>query len=283
MRAAVAELSIDRRRLLALSYFEGMPVREAARRLRWHASKAQRAHEGAKRQLQELLGVQSSDELAIGLAAFLSLATERPVALRFSAGVEAATETAARSAAALWMRTQELARRFLSAGGAEPASAALGGNAGRAAGVCAAATLACLASGVVGPGVGGLVGGGRGAAPRAPRTAATSHRAPPAASAAALSSAAKPEPTPLASAPASNGSTPHPKHSASTAAARSRRATHTAAAALGVESAAGPAETSSAPAPETSAPSPSSTTVSNPVRLLPKSQPSNSDREVRHR
>lgn len=76
VREAVADLSADQRRILALSYFEGLTVREAGRQLRWHSSKAQRAHEGAKRKLHKLLGVSSSDDLAIevGLAAYLSVA-----------------------------------------------------------------------------------------------------------------------------------------------------------------------------------------------------------------
>jgi RNA polymerase sigma factor (sigma-70 family) len=76
VRDAVKELPIRQRRLLALSYFEGLTVREAARQLHWHSSKAQRAHEGAKRRLHDLLGVSSSDklEVEIGLAAYLSLA-----------------------------------------------------------------------------------------------------------------------------------------------------------------------------------------------------------------
>lgn len=75
VREAVDHLSVDQRRLLALSYFEGLTVREAGRALQWHASKAQRAHESAKRKLQDLLGVTSSDDLAaeIGLAAYVSL------------------------------------------------------------------------------------------------------------------------------------------------------------------------------------------------------------------
>ncbi len=73
---AVEQLSVDQRRVLALSYFEGFTVREAGRRLRWHPSKAQRAHEGAKRRLHQLLDVRSADELEIeiGLAAYVSLA-----------------------------------------------------------------------------------------------------------------------------------------------------------------------------------------------------------------
>lgn len=75
VREAVDQLSVDQRRLLALSYFEGLTVREAGRALQWHSSKAQRAHEGARRKLHDLLGVTSSDDLAveIGLAAYVSL------------------------------------------------------------------------------------------------------------------------------------------------------------------------------------------------------------------
>ncbi len=145
--AAVEELSADQRRLLALAYFEGMPVREAGRQLGWHASKAQRAHEGARRRLHELLGVESSDELVIGLAAYLSLARAGTSRLHLPAGFEPAADAVGRGAAHLWARAQELARRFLVGGGGEPTSAAVGGNAGRAAGVCAAAALACLALG----------------------------------------------------------------------------------------------------------------------------------------
>jgi RNA polymerase sigma factor (sigma-70 family) len=75
VREAVERLPDHQRRLLALSYFEGESVREAARRLGWTASKAQRAHETARRRLHRLLDVEWSDELAIevGLATFLSV------------------------------------------------------------------------------------------------------------------------------------------------------------------------------------------------------------------
>jgi RNA polymerase sigma factor (sigma-70 family) len=106
VRAAVAELSADRRRILALSYFEGFSVRQAGERLRWHPSKAQRAHEGAKRQLHELLGVGAADQLEveIGLAAYLSLATGASAAGRFPAAhalLERGTQKAAEGLAAL--------------------------------------------------------------------------------------------------------------------------------------------------------------------------------------
>jgi RNA polymerase sigma factor (sigma-70 family) len=165
VREAVAELSEEQRRLIALTYFEEMAVREAARYLDWHPSKAQRCHEAALRRLHEVLGVQSSDELVgeIGLAAWLSLASSGS-AVHLPAGIEAALEQAGHGAAGIWARTQELARRFLLGGGGEPASAAAVGGAARAAGVCASAVaVACFASGVIGPGIGGvgLLGAGQ--------------------------------------------------------------------------------------------------------------------------
>jgi RNA polymerase sigma factor (sigma-70 family) len=77
VREAVNQLPVSQRRVLWLSYFDKFTVREAGRYLNWHSSKAQRAHEGAKRRLRELLDVGSADELAIvGLAAYISVAVE---------------------------------------------------------------------------------------------------------------------------------------------------------------------------------------------------------------
>jgi len=106
VRAAIGELSVDRRRILALSYFEGFSVRQAGERLHWHPSKAQRAHEGAKRQLHELLGVGTADQLEveIGLAAYLSLTTGALGAGRFPAVralVERGTQKAVEGLAAV--------------------------------------------------------------------------------------------------------------------------------------------------------------------------------------
>jgi RNA polymerase sigma factor (sigma-70 family) len=74
VREAVEQLPEYQRELLSVSYFEGISVREAARKLDWTPSKAQRAHEAAQRGLHRLLGVETSDqlEIAAGLAAFLS-------------------------------------------------------------------------------------------------------------------------------------------------------------------------------------------------------------------
>lgn len=157
---AVAQLSEDERRFLAHAYFEGIAVREVARQLGWHPSKAQRFHESARRRLHELLGVDSVDDLVveIGVAAYVSIAAERSSGLQVRAGGEAVLDLAARGASEVWARAQELARRLPLGGSAEPSTAAvLGGTAGRAAGVCATAAAACLAAtGVVGPGIGGV-------------------------------------------------------------------------------------------------------------------------------
>lgn len=182
VQEAVDQLSEPERRLLELAYFEGLAVREAARHLHWHPSKAQRCHEAARRRLHELLGVDSLDELEldIGLAAFLSLIGAGSTT-HLPTGIEAAIEATGRGASYAWARAQDLARRLPLGGGAESSTAALGSSAGRAAGVCATAALACLASGVVGPGVGGVISGGGGASAPAPkqRNAADMPRAAP--------------------------------------------------------------------------------------------------------
>lgn len=102
VREAVDQLSVDQRRLLALSYFEGLTVREAGRALQWHASKAQRAHEGARRKLHDLLGVTSSDDLAveIGLAAYVSLTAGATTGNLLERAARKSTETLALGQAA---------------------------------------------------------------------------------------------------------------------------------------------------------------------------------------
>jgi RNA polymerase sigma factor (sigma-70 family) len=267
VQAAVDQLSIQEQRLLELAYFEGMAVREAARELHWHPSKAQRCHEAARKHLHQLLGVDSLDELEIivGLAAYISLA-EKASAPHLPTGVEAVAETISRGIGHGWSRAQDLARRFPFGGGAEPsATAALGGSAGRAAGVCATAVLACLASGVVGPGVGGvnLIDGGGGASAPAPkqRNVADTPRIAP------LTPRANPAPSPpeVKSRPAS-GTKQRNGGSSTSSAEHTMHATE-AVASQSLESAAGASETSSAPVESApvaeSSPSPSSSASSS--------------------
>jgi RNA polymerase sigma factor (sigma-70 family) len=157
---AVEQLSADERRLLALSYFEGFSVRESGRLLRWHSSRAQRTHERARERLHEVLGVGSSDELeiAVGLASYLSLAPGPSWEPRLPGGVEAMLDTAGRAAHDALGRAQDLARRVLSGGAADPSGAPVAAGAVRTAGACGAAALACVAAGVVGVGEGGPIG-----------------------------------------------------------------------------------------------------------------------------
>lgn len=166
---AVKSLSVDQRRLLALSYFEGFPVREAARRLHWHPSKAQRAHEGARRRLHELLGARSADELAleVGLAAYLSLAARASRGGRLP-GIHAALERAgqrtAEGAAAL---KQQAATAYYRAVDPTPLAAARPGTVASVLASCVAigggATTYCLEQGV------NPIGAARGLIASAPR------------------------------------------------------------------------------------------------------------------
>jgi RNA polymerase sigma factor (sigma-70 family) len=277
IHAAVEQLPADEQRLLELAYFEEMPVREAARQLDWHPSKAQRCHEAARRRLHELLGVESLDELEVdvGLAAYVSIAGAGSSSLHFP-DLGAIAEAVERGAAHGWARAQDLARRLPFGGSAEPSvTATLGGSAGRAAGVCATAALACFASGVVGPGVGGInliSGNDHG------RQGATAQNVAPARprGLAAIAQPTPPEPPARTSAgePRSEGrgraDQPAPQ------ATRERRAQQ-AVRSQSLESAAGPpeeaastpvesapvAETSSPPTSAPSAPAPSPTKVAN--------------------
>lgn len=268
VQEAVDQLTVEERRLLELAYFEGMAVREAARELHWHPSKAQRCHEAARKHLHQLLGVDSLDELEIivGLAAYISLA-ERVSAPHLPAGVEAVAEAVSRGIGHGWARAQDLARRLPFGGGAEPsATAALGSSAGRAAGVCATAALACLASGVVGPGVGGvnLIGGGESAPPAKQRRVADTPRVAPLTP---RSSPTTPEPEPKSQRSSGDGekrsgsgtataSEEHTKHATEAVASQSLES-----AASGSEASSTPVE--SAPVAESSPPSESSASSSS--------------------
>lgn len=254
VQEAVDQLTVEEQRLLELAYFEGMAVREAARELHWHPSKAQRCHEAARKHLHQLLGVDSLDELEIivGLAAYISVA-EKGSAPHLPAGVEAVAETVSRAVSHGWARAQDLARRLpFGGGGAEPsATAAIGGSAGRAVGVCATAALACLASGVVGPGVGGMIGGGGESSPPAkqrrvadtPRVAPLTPRSNP--------TPPTPEPKSQNSTGASSGGTKRGGSGTPTASEEHTKRATQAVESQSLESAAGGSEASSAPVEST--------------------------------
>jgi RNA polymerase sigma factor (sigma-70 family) len=172
IREAVAKLDDDQRRVIALTFFEDMSVREAARHLGCSASSVQHRRETALRTLRRFLPVRSGDELAvdIGMAAWLAIAADRS-GLHLPAGFEAVIDKAGHGATGFWGRVQDLARRF-GGGGGEAAGAVASSGAGRAAGVCVTGlAVVCVGagtSGLVGPGIGAIGGGDHHSSPPPP-------------------------------------------------------------------------------------------------------------------
>jgi RNA polymerase sigma factor (sigma-70 family) len=164
IREAVAKLDDDQRKVIALTFFEDMSVREAARHLGCSASSVQHRRETALRSLRRFLPVRSGDELAVdfGMACWLAVAADRS-GFHLPAGFEAVIDRAGHGASGLWGRVQDLGRRLGVGGGGQAVTAVTSSGAGRAAGVCGAGLAAlCLAgagTGLVGPGIGAIGGG----------------------------------------------------------------------------------------------------------------------------
>ena len=153
---ALEALPERERKLMAFVYFDGKSIRDAGRRLGWGKSSADRHHRAALEKLHELLDRSLlSPESAIPAYAAARHWHHSPVRAleRWAAGAgETVTESVVMGGG-----------RFGQA--AEGASAASTSGAGRtAAGICGAAVAVCLtgaATGVVGPGVGGIHVGDR--------------------------------------------------------------------------------------------------------------------------
>ncbi len=159
IRRAVDSLKEQEQQVIALTYLEGMSVREAGRRLDWPEAKARRRFKSAIKHLEEFFeerGIESSDELEIGLAGFLASTCHSPGIL------EVAFEKTGDAAAIAWEKAHDLSRRVFVGGGGDAAGVAATSGAGRAAGACATVAIACVvgagASGVVGPGIDGGIG-----------------------------------------------------------------------------------------------------------------------------
>jgi RNA polymerase sigma factor (sigma-70 family) len=220
LQAAIEELSREELRLIALTYFEGMSVREASEALGWDKCKGDRRHHAALKRLKQQLGVENIDALGIeiGIAAWAAAAAGS------GAGpIGSAADALPRIATELLARAQELARRALTGGAAEPGIGSTAGIAARTAGVCGAAAVACLASGVIGPGLGGVGVGGH----RPARGPAAQHRHAPQASRGAASAAveAPPAPQSTASTDTHESKKRSVKHTKPAAAKASRRQT----------------------------------------------------------
>ncbi len=153
LQAAIGHLTAEERKVIALTYFEGMSVREASRALKWDKSKGDRRHHAALEHLRELIGAKDMEafQIEIGIAAYASLAAERQ-----TGPLASAAHAVGDGIAALLDRVQETARRLLLGGAADPGIGTAAGAVTRTAGACGALAVACLATGVVGPGVGGI-------------------------------------------------------------------------------------------------------------------------------
>lgn len=159
IQEAIAKLNENQRKVIALTFFEEMSWREAAKHLGWTPSKVQHHYEKAMEHMRRFLAVKSSDELVIdlGMAAWVSCAGAS--AHNFPAGFEAMLDKASDGATSLWGRAHDLARRLTPSGGGggEQVGVFASSGGGRALGTCASVAVACIVGGaaVVGPGLPG--------------------------------------------------------------------------------------------------------------------------------
>jgi RNA polymerase sigma-70 factor (ECF subfamily) len=267
LRETIAKLSAQQRQALGLYYFEEHTTREAAALLGCGETTFRRHLRSALRVLRQRFGVvpEPGSELAIevGLVAWASLAGARVVPGRgFLDQLVAAADTMRDAAGTFLERGRDIATRLLASGGGESIGAAASSPLGRASGVCAGALAACVLTGVIGSGVGGvdLVGGAAShpAHSQAPRP----HRpAPP-----APKLATPTRPAPATKAPTKNTSSPQ-HASSSSKEERARRATQAATSQFGVESSAPESSYSPPPEPTETASSASSTSSSSPTQV----------------
>jgi RNA polymerase sigma-70 factor (ECF subfamily) len=255
LHEAIGKLSAEQRQALCLYYFEERTTREGAQELGCSEATFRRRLAAALRVLRERFGISTpepGDQLAIeiGLAAWVGLAGARVVPMRsyldqLIAGLDSLRGAVSGAAG----RARDFLGRLLASGGGEGVGAVASGPVGRTAGACTAALAACVLSGVIGPGVGGvdLVHGGQGSPP-------AHHRAP---------AAHRPSPPTVATSPAEphvsapsgharNQLQGHPRQSEGEASASksAKRAQEAASSQFGIESA----------APESAAPSPTPST-----------------------
>ncbi len=151
---AMGHLPEREQKLLALVYFDEVPLCEAGRRLGWAKASATRHHQAALERLKALIGDRNLLGGEIAIPAYVVVGHHSPL-----------------RAAGLWVggAAESLREAALLGSGrlgplADTGNAAAMGGGGRAAsGACALAVGACLAAatGVVGPGLGALGGAGQ--------------------------------------------------------------------------------------------------------------------------
>jgi RNA polymerase sigma factor (sigma-70 family) len=155
LQRAMACLPSQERKLLELVYFEGFDVFAAGRELGWAKSTSHRHHEAALKRLRAVLPDDlDALDVEIGLAAWVAIANDAGGRFRLPGPLEAVAHSAQEALVSTAHRLGELWRRLSPA--ADTGNLPLTGGAARAAGACGAAAVACLATGVIGPGVAGV-------------------------------------------------------------------------------------------------------------------------------
>lgn len=265
LHQAIARLSVSQRQALSLYYFEEKTTRESAEALGWSEPTFRRRRDSALSALRKRFGV-PVPEIDVGLAAWLSLTAGVGTTARLTDPIVAAADSVRSFATASLDRGRDLVVRLLSSGGGETAIGA-SAPAGRAAGICAAAVVACATTGVIGPGVGGfdLVDRNNNASPHAKQRTEIPVRPSPA------PRISTPEPTrqtgtsPVAR-PDSSDSTKGDSGGSNTREKRTKQAREEATSQFGIESSAAPpaSTTQTTPTPQVSTPPPASSSAPSP-------------------
>jgi RNA polymerase sigma factor (sigma-70 family) len=198
LHEAIGSLTPEERQALRLRYFDQLSDRRSAEILYCSERTFRRMLAKAIAELGRRLGIpepEPGSELAIevGLAAWTSLAGARVVpANGLIDQAIAAADFTVHLPVRILGRARDLTARLLSSDASEKVTALAGGPAARAGGACAGAVVLCLATGAVGPGIGGVDIGGGHERPRV-RNSATRQSVPgPASSRPSGSSGAQP-------------------------------------------------------------------------------------------
>jgi RNA polymerase sigma factor (sigma-70 family) len=167
IQEAVRQLRRDQQQIIALTYFEGQTLRDAAETLGWGYGTAHRRYKSAVEKLEKhfrAMGIESSDDLWVEIGVVASLVATGShlpfhVHLMEMAADKAehlaggAWEKSSHLATGAWARVQDLARRLNLGGSGDAAGVVASNGASHTVGVCATEMLACVfvASAIVAP------------------------------------------------------------------------------------------------------------------------------------
>lgn len=146
---ALSLLPEKERRLIYLSYFNGLDVKAAGRMVGWQKSAAHRHHEAALDRLRSILG---RDFAILDVALFGWILEETDAAPPPADFLAAALDSGHEALAFLIQKATDVWRRLSPIG--DPANASLVSTGAKVSGACATAVaVACVAGGVIGPGI----------------------------------------------------------------------------------------------------------------------------------